>query len=179
MRIALVLPLAAVVLAGTGTAVAATNSASADRAGSGKRGAFVLELSGDAVPGGRDEEADGVARLKFDPKRETLCLATAWKDLAGSVTAMHLHKGVAGKTGDHHIEILDDEHLAGGNNMFGTCVQVQGHMGHTGRELIEAVLDDPEGYYLNVHSTKYPKGALRGQLGDRGGWRGLGWAGWD
>lgn len=169
-------PLAPVLVSALVLALAGATSAQAFE---GKRGgSFVLELSGDQVPGGGDDDGHGVARVKLDPERETACLAMGWKDVSGAVTAMHIHKGAAGRTGEHHIELLNDETLAGGKNALATCVQVQGHGGHSPRELIEALLKNPEGYYLNVHSTKHSKGALRGQFGD-GGWHGLGWDGWD
>ena len=33
------------------------------------------------------------------------------------------------------------------------------------RDLIIAIAQDPANYYVNVHNTDYPAGAIRGQLG--------------
>jgi len=32
------------------------------------------------------------------------------------------------------------------------------------RPLLAAILRDPAAYYVNVHTTQYPAGAIRGQL---------------
>ena len=33
-------------------------------------------------------------------------------------------------------------------------------------DLVKAIRQDPSSYYVNVHSTAFPAGAVRGQLGD-------------
>jgi hypothetical protein len=40
----------------------------------------------------------------------------------------------------------------------GGCVEVD-------RALVRAIIKDPQNYYVNVHNTDFPGGAIRGQLG--------------
>lgn len=109
-----------------------------------------------------------------------VCLNANWQDLAGDVTGIHIHKGPQGETGPHHIEILKDESLAGAWNRVQFCVQVTGGRsraqdhpqnpsqgdGADPADRIQDVIDDPAGFYLSVHSTAFPDGAIRGQLAD-------------
>jgi hypothetical protein len=90
---------------------------------------------------------------------ELVCLTAHWDGLAGDVTGLHVHRAPAGETGPHHIELLNDEKLAGARNQVEFCVHPEGSA-----DALQEVVDDPDGFYLNVHSTAYPKGAIRGQL---------------
>jgi hypothetical protein len=139
-----------------------------------QRGTFSFALSGTRVPGGGDPNGRANATLQLDPGRETVCLRANWRDLQGDVTALHIHRGAEGQTGPHHIEILNDERLAGAWNQVEFCVRVAG--GHHGQEagdhsgadpagVIQEVVDNPAQFYLNIHSTAFPDGAIRGQIG--------------
>jgi hypothetical protein len=79
---------------------------------------------------------------------------------------MHIHRGAAGVGGPVVID-----------SVFGSPIPVEA--GGTARiirqfivaadntagiETIEALLENPEGYYVNVHSSAHPPGVARGQL---------------
>ena len=147
-----------------------------------REGNVSFELSGREVPGGGDPTGRALAGLRLDPGAETVCLRANWRDVAGEVTAIHVHRAPAGETGPHHIDLLDGEHLAGRANRVEFCVQVGGGGGQTHAhaagdhatgdhaatsspaDRIQEVVDNPGDFYLNIHSTEFPKGALRGQL---------------
>jgi hypothetical protein len=146
---------------------------------------YSFELTGSQVPGGGDPEGVAHATLSLHPDREVVCLQANWRRLAGEVTSIHLHKAPAGKAGPHHIEILNDESLAGEWNRVEFCVKVpggddqaqagghhraqaEGHHGEqdggSAADRIRAVSGNPSDFYVNVHSTAFPNGAVRGQL---------------
>ncbi|HYH47918.1 MAG TPA: CHRD domain-containing protein [Acidimicrobiia bacterium] len=144
-----------------------------------RSGSFSFELSGAQVPAGGDPAARAVAGLRLDPEAEMVCLRANWRDVAGAVTAIHVHRAPEGKTGPHHIDLLDGEHLAGAANRVEFCVQVGGAQGGGGThahaagdhrpasspaERIQEVVDNPGEFYLNIHSTEFPDGAVRGQI---------------
>ena len=139
-----------------------------------QRATFAVALSGAEVPGRGDPHGRANATLQLNPGRESVCLRANWRDLQGDVTALHIHRGARGEAGPHHIEILNDERLTGAWNQVEFCVQVAG--GHHGQdtgdhqesgpaEVIQEVIDHPGHFYLNVHSTAFPDGAVRGQIG--------------
>ena len=133
--------------------------------GPGRRSRVLFQAFGLAGAGRGDPDGKESAVLRLYPDKEVVCFTVDWSRLNGEVTAMHIHAAPAGQTGGHHIDLFNAEHFRGKWNRVKACVQVQSHdPAHTPRALIEEVIDNPEGFYLNVHSTAYPPGAIRGQL---------------
>ena len=68
----------------------------------------------------------------------------------GTPTAAHIHKGRAGVAGPVFVPL-------GGSYKAKGCVAAS-------KSAIAAIEASPNGYYVNVHTAKYPNGAIRGQL---------------
>ena len=127
-----------------------------------------IALTGSEIPGRGDTGGEARAQLTLRPGQESVCFRIRWKRVDGVVTAAHIHKAPRGAVGPHHIELLNDESFVGRRNTVAACVQVEdgGHGSPTSaREKIQAVIESPEDYYLNVHSSAFPDGAILGQLG--------------
>ena len=62
----------------------------------------------------------------------------------------HIHKGKAGVSGPVVVP-LGDKYAAKGCIVFPTAI-------------LGPIEKSPKGYYVNVHTPKYPNGAIRGQL---------------
>jgi CHRD domain len=121
------------------------------------QGKFLVELSGDELRDGGDRDGRGVAGLDFDPEHERVCYYISWDRLDGAVTAFHLHQAPRHEDGGHWIDLFNDKHFDGDHNTVASCV-------YASRGKIEAVLDHPSDFYLNLHTTAHPSGAIRGQL---------------
>ncbi len=120
-------------------------------------GHFSVQLAGEDVPGGGDPDGQGSATLDLNPQREEACFTIAWSRLRGEVTALHLHVAARGSEGPHWIDFFNDQRFPGAENKKSGCVP-------TPRDKINAVISRPADYYLNVHTTAFEKGAIRGQL---------------
>lgn len=141
-RVLKVLLLAAALL------VAATGVAAAD---DGAQPLFA-DLSGAAeVPGPGDPDGSGVAVLLAKPGAGQLCYTLNVKRIEPA-TAAHVHIGAAGTAGPVviHLEAPSD----------GTTRACRS----ADPGLLEAIVADPAGYYVNVHNPAFPAGAVRGQL---------------
>lgn len=142
----------------------------ASPAGAGSDGKFTFNASGDEIVGGGDEEGEGRFTLRLYPEKEVVCLKGKWKRIEGDVTAIHIHKAPEGQNGPHQIDIFNDETFRGKWNRIEFCIQAKVPAHNAANpdadpeEIIEEIMDDPEGFYLNIHSTEFPGGAIRGQL---------------
>jgi hypothetical protein len=128
-------------------------------------GYFALQLTGQEVPGGGDPAGQASARVDLDPEHELACFVVSWHNLDGAVTAFHVHAAARGRVGPLWIDFFDGKHFSGADNRISGCVRVSASHGMSPRDKIQALIHDPCGFYLNIHSTEFPRGAIRGQLG--------------
>ena len=126
------------------------------------RTTFVAQLSAEnEVPGcppGVESGANGVAIVRIDAATGEISYRVVATHLPGTIAGSpgaHTHFGAAGERGP----IVQDFALTG----LGSGVVATGTT--TNQELAAAILADPANYYVNVHTTACPGGAVRGQLG--------------
>lgn len=101
------------------------------------------------VPG--DPDGTGTARITFNPGQEEICYVLEVSGIEPA-RAAHIHRAPAGEPGPIVVPLSPP---TSGSSQ--ACVTAS-------RDLIRAILHDPEGYYVNVHNEPYPGGAVRGQL---------------
>jgi hypothetical protein len=116
---------------------------------------YPAELNGAAVvPGPGDTDASGVAVVSFSPPDGMTCLGLELSGATG-VTSITIHAGGPGETGALKATLPIPPDLEGSTD----C--------KTGDNpaLLESIVADPEGHYLQVATEEFPDGAVRGQLG--------------
>jgi len=114
------------------------------------------DLTGAAeVPGPGDPDASGFASLSLRGSG-TICYDVSWADVDGAVVAGHIHVGSADVAGPVVVPLPG---VSGeGTGGVSDCTTAD-------PDLVKAIRRDPSSYYVNVHSTVFPAGAIRGQLG--------------
>lgn len=102
-------------------------------------------------PGNPD--GSGSATITLDPESGEVCWAMTAEDI-GAVTQSHIHTGAEGASGGVLIPLDVD-------GFDGTT---EGCTSDVAAADIQMVLDNPAGFYVNLHTTDFPAGAIRGQL---------------
>ena len=105
-------------------------------------------LSGAAeVPGPADPDGVGLAVITLDG---TNLRYSIWTQNIGAPTLAHIHTGAAGVSGAP-VVTFDVNALGNGSTPVTADVANQ-------------IKANPAGFYVNVHTTEFPNGAVRGQL---------------
>jgi hypothetical protein len=132
-------------VAGTGQATAADNTV------------FTVKLA----PSG-DPDGSGMAVLRVDLDDSQVCYNIVVRRIgepvepAPGIGSAHIHTTT---TGGVFINLLTDFRSTGADVYIATdCVKAT-------EEQLQAVLDNPTQYYVNVHTRAYPAGAIQGSLG--------------
>ena len=108
------------------------------------------------VPGPGDADASGAASVTLNEGQGEVCFSLDWAGIDGTVVAAHIHVGPAGVAGPVVVPLFAG--AFSGTGSASACVS------GVSEELIKAIRQDPAGYYVNIHSTVFPAGAVRGQL---------------
>jgi hypothetical protein len=145
-----------VVVALAGAAVLATGllaqaSSPADAGGPAVR---LARLNGaKEVPGPGVEGGTGVATVIVHPSQSRLCFSIAVEGIELPAVAAHVHVGAPDVAGPVVVGLTPPD--ATGSSAG--CVTAD-------PALLRAIKRTPWAYYVNVHTTSFPAGAVRGQL---------------
>jgi hypothetical protein len=112
---------------------------------------LTLQMTGSQeVPKG-SPTGSGSARISLNSSTGQVCFNLKWSKI-DTPTASHIHKGAVGKAGAVVVPLFPmppPKHTG--------CVSAS-------KSLVAAIMKKPSAYYVNLHTKKYPGGALRAQL---------------
>jgi hypothetical protein len=114
--------------------------------------ALFAVLTGAKEPEGGDPNGRGSFTAIVDGNR--LCYGLTNRNIEDPAAA-HIHRGRAGVAGD--IVVPLEQPSSGDPGASSDCVRVA-------RSVSRAILQNPNRYYVNVHTAGFPDGAIRGQL---------------
>lgn len=116
---------------------------------------FSTSLTGAAeIPGPGDPDGSGSISLTINPGAEQVCYDVHVENL-DEVILGHIHVGTADVAGPIVVDLMPEIDASGNGSK---CV-------HGDRSTLVAIIANPAGYYVNIHTTVFPAGAVRGQLG--------------
>lgn len=124
---------------------------------------FVVQLEAEneapppGCPAGVDSGASGVAVIQINAETGEITYRVVAFHLPGTVTAAHIHPGAIGE--------VNPPAPGGGFEITGLSTGLVAEGSTNNPTLAAAILANPEGYYVNVHTTSCGPGAVRGQLG--------------
>ncbi|MFF2366531.1 CHRD domain-containing protein [Streptomyces sp. NPDC058122] len=116
------------------------------------RGAAEVPVAGGPAVG----DPDGAALEFIKVEGDKVSVAVKWRG-TGRPTLLHIHQGAKGANGDVKIDFSGLLGRIKGHSAVGT-VKVED------TALLDTLKADPGSFYANLHTTKFPGGAVRGQL---------------
>lgn len=111
-----------------------------------------VSLTGAAeVPGPGDSKGSGTVTLTLNPDKGEVCYELTVTNVQ-EATAAHIHEGAAGTEGPVKVGLEAPK-----SGTVKGCKSADA-------AVIQGIMQHPANYYVNVHTTAFPKGAVRGQL---------------
>jgi hypothetical protein len=113
---------------------------------------FQVNLAGEGEAPAGDPVGTGAATVRMRTGQAQVCYQLTAKDLPAAVAA-HIHHGDAAVAGPVVIPLQTPSAAGAASGCANTT-----------RALVGTILGDPGSYYVNVHTSDFPAGAIRGQL---------------
>ena len=139
--------------------VAGTAEAQVSAGGETVKGGARLEATLVAGAAG-DPQLSGSADLVVNPRRGSVCFdieLDAVVPEAETVVAVHIHPGVAAAAPCDAEDCAPPLDLDFANEGLEGCVRA-------GKHLLSSLAEEPEQFFLHVHTARFPEGAVSGQL---------------
>jgi CHRD domain-containing protein len=125
---------------------------------------FNVQLASENEPNGAStSESKGHAQVKIYDDGTIEFSFTINNKSGETYTRAHIHKAPAGVNGGIHWDFLEAGNPVASISDQPTQLRGIARRRATG-DLAAAILANPSGYYVNVHSTAFLGGAVRGQL---------------
>jgi hypothetical protein len=105
------------------------------------------------APGPGDPDGSGSVSLRLNPGQGEVCFEITVANITLPATGAHIHEAPVGEPGPVVVALTPPD--ASGTSSG--CVSAD-------REVIREIIQEPEEYYVNVHTSDFPGGAIRGQL---------------
>jgi hypothetical protein len=105
------------------------------------------------VPGPGDADGSGTASVRLRLGQGQICFRLTAAGITLPAAAAHIHVGLPTEAGPIVVPLVPPD----ATGVSSGCVNVA-------RTLVRAILTNPSGYYVNVHTSDFPAGAIRGQL---------------
>lgn len=105
------------------------------------------------VPGPGDTDGSGTAEITLNDDDNEVCWDISVTDITLPATAAHIHIGASGVSGNPVVTLT----APGASGTASGCVPASD-------DLVDDIIANPSGYYVNVHNTDFTDGAIRGQL---------------
>lgn len=114
---------------------------------------FIAQMSGAMEVPPADPDGTGMARITVNDATNRVCTDLEVREI-GMVTAAHIHRGAPGVNGPPVVTLDPPD-----NNDSDDCDTVDD-------ALVDEIRSNPAAFYVNVHTTDYPDGAVRGQVSE-------------
>jgi hypothetical protein len=105
------------------------------------------------APGPGDPDGTGTATLTLNPTKGEICYEVKVSKL-DTPNGMHIHEAATGASGGIVVPFAPP---TTGEGEAKACVPVDG-------ALVRRIEGNPAGFYVNVHTSTFAPGAIRGQL---------------